>query len=288
MPSYKLVSREYKKEDTIIKVGACAIGGNSLTVIAGPCAVEGPRRMIELAVMLKEKGVHMLRGGAYKPRTSPYSFQGLGEEGLRILAQAREMTGLPFITEVTDVREMEIVASYADVVQIGSRNMQNFALLKEAGRINKPVMLKRGFSSTLEEWLLAAEYIASGGNPNIIMCERGIRSFENYTRNTMDISAIPALKELSHLPVLADPSHGTGKRSLVAPVARAAVAAGADGLMLEVHQNPAAAMSDGYQSLYPNELDRLLEELKPLAGIMGKQFELNYPTGMPNLIACSN
>lgn len=287
MPSYKLVSREYKNEDTVIKIGSCTIGGDSLTVIAGPCAVEGPRRMMELAVMLKEKGVHMLRGGAYKPRTSPYSFQGLGEEGLRILAQAREMTGLPFITEVTDVREMETVASYADLVQIGSRNMQNFALLREAGRINKPVLLKRGFSSTLEEWLLAAEYIASEGNQQIIMCERGIRSFENYTRNTMDISAIPALKELCHLPVLADPSHGTGKRSLVGPVSRAAVAAGADGLMLEVHQNPSAAMSDGDQSLYPRELDLLLDELKPLAAIMGKGLVLNSTPAKPSLKVCS-
>lgn len=286
MSAYKLVSREYKNEDTVINVGSLTIGGDNITVIAGPCAVEGPRRMIELAVTLKGLGVHMLRGGAYKPRTSPYSFQGLGEEGLRILAEAREVTGLPFITEVTDVREMEAVADYADIVQIGSRNMQNFGLLKQAGKINKPVMLKRGLSSTLEEWLLAAEYIASEGNMNIILCERGIRTFESYTRNTLDISAIPALKELSHLPVLADPSHGTGKRSLVGPVSRAAVAAGADGLMLEVHQNPPAALSDGSQSLYPEELSGLLEEIKPLALAMGRRLALNVPAARPNLKVC--
>ncbi len=282
MSSYKLVSREYKNEDTIINIGSLTIGGGNLTVIAGPCAVEGPRRMIELAVALKGLGVHMLRGGAYKPRTSPYSFQGLGEEGLRILSEAREATGLPFITEVTDIREMDAVAAYADIIQIGSRNMQNFALLKEAGKVNKPVMLKRGLSSTLEEWLLAAEYIASEGNMNIILCERGIRTFESYTRNTLDISAIPALKELSHLPVVADPSHGTGKRSLVAPVSRAAVAAGADGLMVEVHQNPPAALSDGNQSLYPDELSGLLEEIKPLALAMGRRLSLNVPANKPN------
>lgn len=286
MSSYKLVSRKYKKEDTVIRIGSFLTGGGYFSVTAGPCAVEGQKQMIDLAVTLKGMGVHMLRGGAYKPRTSPYSFQGLGEEGLIILAEARERTGLPFITEVTDIREMGIVARYADVIQIGSRNMQNFALLREAGKLTKPVMLKRGFSATLEEWLLAAEYIAAEGNQNIILCERGIRTFESYTRNTLDISAIPALRELSHLPVVADPSHGTGKRSLVAPVTRAALAAGADGVMLEVHQDPPAALSDGNQSLYPAELSVLMDEIKVLARALGKRPASKPSSGNLNLRVC--
>lgn len=259
-----LASRSNKSEDTVVDTGPCRVGGGGLTIIAGPCAVESMDQMIYLAALLKKAGVSILRGGAYKPRTSPYSFQGLGEEGLRILAAAREETGLPFVTEVTDVRFVEKVGEYADILQIGSRNMQNFPLLREAGRYQKPVLLKRGLSSTLEEWLLAAEYIAAEGNNKIIFCERGIRTFEGYTRNTMDISAIPALKELSHFPVIADPSHGTGRRSLVGPLARAAVAAGADGIMLEVHENPARALSDGDQSLYPAELERLVPALQAL------------------------
>jgi len=262
--SNMLTSRSSNNENTVVDLGTCRVGDGSLTIIAGPCAVEGMGQMIHLARLLKKMGVTIIRGGAFKPRTSPYSFQGLGEEGLKILAAARAETGLPFVTEATDSRTLEIACRYADMIQIGSRNMQNFSLLREAGRSKKPVLLKRGFSSTLEEWLMAAEYIASEGNKKIIFCERGIRTFENYTRNTMDISAIPAIKELSHFPVVADPSHGTGRRSLVGPLSRASVAAGADGLMLEVHENPPAALSDGPQSLYPAELEVLLPSLKAL------------------------
>lgn len=260
----KLTSRQYKKENTVINIGTTCIGDGGLVIIAGPCAVESMEQMINLASMCKLMGVSIIRGGAYKPRTSPYSYQGIGDEGLMILAAARKETGLPFVTEVTDIRTLEKIAEYSDILQIGSRNMQNFALLREVGATKKPVLLKRGFSSTLEEWLLAAEYIAAEGNNNIIFCERGIRTFENYTRNTMDISAIPAIKELSHFPVIADPSHGTGKRSLVGPLARAAVAAGADGIMLEVHENPPQALSDGAQSLYPSELEKIVLSLRML------------------------
>jgi len=260
--SYKLTSRKNKKENTVIDIKACRFGDGDLPIIAGPCSVESMDQMISLAGVLKNAGISMMRGGAFKPRTSPYSFQGLGEEGLKILAAARAETGLPFVTEAIDHFSLELVVKYADMVQIGSRNMQNFSLLKEAGRSGKPVMLKRGFSSTIEEWLMAAEYIAAEGNNNIVFCERGIRTFENYTRNTMDISAIPAVRELSHFPVIADPSHGTGKRSLVGPLARAAVAAGADAVMLEVHENPARALSDGAQSLTPAELEKLLPTLR--------------------------
>ncbi|MCL6609916.1 MAG: 3-deoxy-7-phosphoheptulonate synthase [Peptococcaceae bacterium] len=259
-----LTSRRYKNECTVVDLKTCRIGDGSLAIIAGPCAVESMDQMIYLAGLFKKTGVSIIRGGAYKPRTSPYSFQGLGEEGLRILAAAREQTGLPFVTEVTDVRYIEKVAGYADIIQIGSRNMQNFSLLREAGKSGKPVILKRGFSSTLEEWLSAAEYIAAEGNNKIIFCERGIRTFEGYTRNTMDISAIPAIKELSHFPIIADPSHGTGRRSLVGPLAKAAVAAGSDGVMLEVHENPPRALSDGAQSLYPSELESLVPALQVL------------------------
>ncbi|MFZ5597690.1 MAG: 3-deoxy-7-phosphoheptulonate synthase [Bacillota bacterium] len=256
-----LAGRSDKNQKTVVHAGGCNIGDGSLVIIAGPCAVESMDQMLYLASLFKKLGVSIIRGGAYKPRTSPYSFQGLGEEGLRILDAARKETGLPFVTEVTDARSMPIVAEYADIIQIGSRNMQNFSLLREAGKTGRPVLLKRGLSATLEEWLMAAEYIAAEGNSNIIFCERGIRTFENYTRNTMDISAIPAIKELSHFPVIADPSHGTGRRSLVGPLAMAAVAAGADGIMLEVHENPPQALSDGAQSLYPSELERLIPSL---------------------------
>jgi 3-deoxy-7-phosphoheptulonate synthase len=259
-----MIARRSNNKNTVVDLGGCRVGDGSLTIIAGPCAVESMDQMIYLARIMKKLGVSIIRGGAFKPRTSPYSFQGLGEEGLRILAAAREETGLPFVTEATDGRSLEIALRYADIIQIGSRNMQNFSLLREAGRCGKPVLLKRGFSSTLEEWLMAAEYIASEGNNRIIFCERGIRTFENYTRNTMDISAIPAIKELSHFPVVADPSHGTGRRSLVGPLAMASVAAGADGLMLEVHENPPAALSDGPQSLYPAELEGLVPALRVL------------------------
>lgn len=263
MPPYKLVSRENHPHNTVIKVGNTEIG-SGVTIIAGPCAVENREDTIELAVRLKAMGVHILRGGAYKPRTSPYSFHGLGKEGLQILAEARKESGLPVVTELTDVRNLDLVCTYADIIQVGSRNMQNFTLLRELGRIDHPVLLKRGFSATLEEWLLAAEYILAEGNKKVILCERGIRSFEPYTRNTFDINAIPAMKNLSHLPLIADPSHGTGRRELVAPVARAALAAGADGIMIEVHLQPEKALSDGQQSLTLDEMAQLMEQLKPV------------------------
>ncbi|AEG15413.1 MULTISPECIES: 3-deoxy-7-phosphoheptulonate synthase [Desulfofundulus] len=271
MPAYELAGREHQPQNTVIDLKTCRLGDGQVVIIAGPCAVESEEQMLGLARTLKEMGVHILRGGAFKPRTSPYSFQGLGEEGLRILARARDLTGLPVVTEVTDVRYLDLVLKYTDILQIGSRNMQNFDLLREAGRVQHPVLLKRGFAATIEEWLLAAEYILAGGNHKVILCERGIRTFETYTRNTLDINAIPAVKELSHLPVIADPSHGTGRRSLVAPVAKAAVAAGADGLMLEVHPCPQEALSDGSQSLFPEQLGRLMAELRPLAESLGRR-----------------
>jgi len=238
------------------------IGTGAPVVIAGPCAVEDEEMLVKLACRLKRMGVHVLRGGAYKPRTSPYSFQGLGKEGLRILADAGRVAGLPVITELTDARYLPEVCRYTDIIQIGSRNMQNFELLKEVGRVNFPVLLKRGLSATLEEWLLAAEYILAEGNREVILCERGIRGFETYTRNTFDINAVAAVKHLSHLPLVADPSHGTGRRELVLPVARAALAAGADGVMLEVHPNPENALSDGPQSLRPEELAVFMQDLQ--------------------------
>ncbi|NLW45156.1 MAG: 3-deoxy-7-phosphoheptulonate synthase [Syntrophomonadaceae bacterium] len=261
MKPFKLTSREFKPDDTVVTVGDLKIGDGGIQVIAGPCAVESREKYLEAAMLVKESGATMLRGGAFKPRTSPYSFQGLEEEGLKILAEARELTGLPVVTEVMDQRSVELVARYADVLQIGARNMQNFFLLREVGKIDKPVVLKRGPSATLEEWIMAAEYIVSSGNPRVIMCERGIRTFETYTRNTLDLSAIPALKRLTHLPVIVDPSHGTGKWRLVEPMALAAVAAGCDGLMIEVHQNPAEALSDGPQSLTPENFAHLMNRL---------------------------
>ncbi|AGL03096.1 3-deoxy-7-phosphoheptulonate synthase [Desulfallas gibsoniae] len=262
LPPYKLVSRENKPDYTVVRVGDCLIGGETPVVIAGPCAVEEEKMLVELARQLKRMGVQVLRGGAYKPRTSPYSFQGLGADGLRILAEAGRAAGMPVITELTDVRYLPEVCRYAQIIQIGSRNMQNFELLKEVGRVGYPVLLKRGLSATLEEWLLAAEYILAEGNPEVILCERGIRGFETYTRNTFDINAVAAVKNLSHLPLIADPSHGTGRRELVLPVARAALAAGANGLMLEVHPAPENALSDGPQSLPPGELAVFMEELR--------------------------
>ncbi|NLW64213.1 MAG: 3-deoxy-7-phosphoheptulonate synthase [Syntrophomonadaceae bacterium] len=258
---FKLTSREFKNDDTVVAVRDRKIGDGGIQIIAGPCAVESREKYLEVAVSVKEAGATMLRGGAFKPRTSPYSFQGLEEEGLKILAEARELTGLPVITEVMDQRSVELVARYADVLQIGARNMQNFFLLREVGQINKPIVLKRGPSATLEEWIMAAEYVVSSGNTQVIMCERGIRTFETYTRNTLDLSAIPALKRLTHLPVIVDPSHGTGKWRLVEPMALAAVAAGCDGLMIEVHQNPAEALSDGPQSLTPQNFAHLMSRL---------------------------
>ena len=258
---FKLTSREFKNDDTVVAVRDRKIGDGGIQIIAGPCAVESREKYLEVAVSVKEAGATMLRGGAFKPRTSPYSFQGLEEEGLKILAEARELTGLPVITEVMDQRSVELVARYADVLQIGARNMQNFFLLREVGQINKPIVLKRGPSATLEEWIMAAEYVVSSGNTQVIMCERGIRTFETYARNTLDLSAVTALKRLTHLPVIVDPSHGTGKWRLVEPMALAAVAAGCDGLMIEVHQNPAEALSDGPQSLTPQNFAHLMSRL---------------------------
>jgi len=268
---FKLVSREFRPEDTVIKVGDVEIGRDNFTVIAGPCAVETEMQTIESARAVKKAGAKLLRGGAFKPRTSPYSFQGLGEEGLKILAKAREETGLPVVTEVLDVRDTDLVAEYADVLQVGARNMQNFLMLTELGRVNKPILLKRSFSATIEECLMAAEYIVKSGNPNVIICERGIRTFETYTRNTLDISAVPAIKSLSHLPVIVDPSHASGKKELIMPLSLAALAAGADGIMVEIHPNPEEALCDGPQALTFDAFSQLMVQLKPLAQALGKK-----------------
>jgi len=261
---FKLASREFKQQPSTVMVGNNMVGSGSLQVIAGPCAVEGRELFLEVARMVKEAGATMLRGGAFKPRTSPYSFQGLEEEGLEILAEAREVTGLPVVTEIMDPRMIALVARYADVLQVGARNMQNFFLLRELGKIDKPILLKRGPSATIEEWIMAAEYIISSGNPRVIMCERGIRTFEKYTRNTLDLSAVPLIKQLTHLPVIVDPSHGTGKWKLVEPMALAAVGAGCDGLMVEVHQNPSEALSDGPQSLTPENFNSMVKRINNL------------------------
>ncbi len=267
---YKIASREFKPFDTVIEVGGVRIGGPGLVVMAGPCSVESRTQILETAHAVKEAGAHILRGGAYKPRTSPYSFQGLGVEGLELLAEAREATGLPIVTEVMSPDEVPLVCEYADILQVGARNMQNYRLLQAVGQVQKPVLLKRGLSSTIQELLMSAEYILAGGNYQVILCERGIRTFETYTRNTLDINAIPVLKQLSHLPVIGDPSHGTGKWELVAPVARACVAAGADGLMIEVHPQPELAWSDGSQSLRPDRFAGLMRELAALAPVLGR------------------
>jgi len=267
---FRLASREFHPQDTIVPVNGIKIGGERLVVIAGPCAVESREQLMETAHAVKEAGAHILRGGAFKPRTSPYSFQGLGEEGLKLLAEARQETGLPVVTEVMDPHTVPLVTAYADILQIGARNMQNFALLHAAGQSQRPVLLKRGMMSTVEELLMAAEYILSHGNDRVILCERGIRTFEPYTRNTLDISAVPLLKQLSHLPVIVDPSHATGKWELVAPVSRAAVAAGADGLTIEVHPDPEQALSDGAQSLKPARFAALMESLRPVAQAVGR------------------
>lgn len=268
---YKLASREFRKENTVISVRDRIIGGKKIPVMAGPCAVENASILLDIAQKVKDSGASFLRGGAFKPRTSPYSFQGLGEEGLKYLAEAREKTGLPIITELMDIRDLDLMVQYTDIIQIGARNMQNFRLLLEVGAIDKPVLLKRGLSSTIKEWLMSAEYIMSRGNRSVMLCERGIRTFETATRNTLDLSAVPLLKELSHLPVVVDPSHGVGKWTLVGPMAKAAVAAGADALIIEVHSNPAEAMSDGEQSLKPDIFDTLMKELKAIAHIMGRE-----------------
>jgi len=267
---YKLVSREFKQENTIVDVGGVLIGGNHIVVMAGPCAVESREQLLLSAEIVKKAGAQFLRGGAYKPRTSPYAFQGLEVQGLEFLAEAREKTGLKIVTEVVDVESVSVVSAYADMLQIGSRNMQNFQLLKTVGKTDKPVLLKRGLSATINEWLNAAEYIMSEGNYNVVLCERGIRTYEEYTRNTLDLSAVAAVKNISHLPVIVDPSHGTGRWELVGPMSRAGIAAGADGLIIEVHPNPAEALSDGKQSLTPENFTILMQEVASIAGIMGK------------------
>ena len=260
---FKLVSKEVKKQKTTIKLGDVTIGDGGFVVMAGPCSVEGREQLMTTAVSVAASGAHFLRGGAYKPRTSPYDFQGMAEEGLKLLAEARERTGLKVITEVLDTEDVKIVGEYADILQVGARNMQNFALLKKLGEVKKPIMLKRGLSATIKEFLLSAEYIVSHGNPEVILCERGIRTFETATRNTLDLAAVPLLNELTHLPVVVDPSHATGKRSLVRPLAKASVAVGADGLMAEVHPRPEEAWSDGPQSLRLEEFDILMKEIEP-------------------------
>ncbi len=268
---YKLASREFRAENTTINVKGNIIGGKKIQVIAGPCAVENKTILTSIAEKVKEAGAAFIRGGAFKPRTSPYSFQGLGEEGLKYLASVRKKTGLPVVTELMDPRDMEVISRYADIIQIGARNMQNFRLLLEVGTSKKPVLLKRGLSATIKEWLMAAEYIMSKGNQNVVLCERGIRTFETATRNTLDLSAVPVLKKLTHLPVFVDPSHGVGKWDLVAPMAKAAVAAGADGLVIEVHTKPEEALSDGEQSLRPDDFKKLMKELKLIAAAVGRE-----------------
>jgi len=268
---YKLAGREFKPEDSVYRIANLEIGSKTIQIAAGPCAVESREQILEVALAVKEAGATILRGGAYKPRTSPYSFQGLEEKGLKLLAEAKEKTGLAIVTEATDTSNLKIVAEYADIIQIGARNMQNFYLLKEAGKLNKPILLKRGGNATIEEWLLAAEYIMSGGNYQVILCERGIRTFETATRNTLDLSAIPLLKQLSHLPVFADPSHGTGNWKLVPAMSRAAIAAGADGLLVEVHPQPSEALSDGPQSLTPENFKKMMKELKEIAAVLGRK-----------------
>lgn len=267
---FKLVGREFKPEDTLISLNGSVIGGKELTIIAGPCSVESRDQILEIAEVLSAHGVRFLRGGAFKPRTSPYSFQGLKEKGLEYLAEARKRTGMHIVTEARSEETLRTISEVADIIQIGARNMQNFALLEAVGAIGKPVLLKRGISATIEELLMAAEYIANQGNPNILLCERGIRTFETYTRNTLDLNAIPVIKKLSHLPVIVDPSHGIGVWDGVPPMSMAAVAAGADGLMIEVHNDPEHALSDGYQSLKPKRFIELLSRLHQIANVLGR------------------
>ena len=268
---HKLASRDFRSENTMIKVDGVKIGGNDIIVMAGPCTVESKEQIIETAKAVKKAGAKILRGGAFKPRTSPYSFQGLGEEGLKLLKLAKEATGMPIITEVMDTRTVDLVCKYADILQIGARNMQNYELLKEVGKSKCPVMLKRGLSATISEWLMSAEYIMSEGNHNVILCERGIRTFETHTRNTLDLNAVAAVKELTHLPVVVDPSHGTGEYTLVGPMSKAAVAAGADGLIIEVHPNPEKSVSDADQTISIKRFAKLMDELKLVANAIGKK-----------------
>ncbi len=271
---YKLASRDFHPEDTVINIGTSSVGGNDLWVVAGPCSVEGRDLLLESADMVRTGGAHALRAGAFKPRTSPYSFQGHGEEGLKMLVEARERCGLPVVTEVMDTRDVELVERYADVLQIGTRNMQNFSLLKECGKARKPVLLKRGMSATIEEWLMSAEYIMSEGNHNVILCERGIRTYETATRNTLDLSAVVVAKSLTHLPVVVDPSHGVGKRKFVVAMARAAVAAGADGILVEVHQRPDEALSDAAQTIGPAAFQQMMTEISQIAEVLGRRVPL--------------
>jgi 3-deoxy-7-phosphoheptulonate synthase len=268
--AYKLVSREVKPDDSHVRIGDVEVGGSGLVVVAGPCAVESLEQTLRVAREVKQGGAHLLRGGAFKPRTSPYAFQGLGKEGLEILARAREETGLPVVTEALDGEGVDLVEHYADAIQIGARNMQNFPLLKRAGRSRKPVILKRGMSATLEEFLMSAEYILSEGNYQVVLCERGVRTFSDFSRNTLDLAVVPAVKRLSHLPILVDPSHGTGRRDKVAPLSRAAAAVGADGLMIEVHHDPDTALSDGPQSITPDMFADLMRDLRQIAPVIGR------------------
>jgi len=267
---YKLASREVKPSTTVVNVAGIPIGGKKIAVMAGPCSVESREQICKTAKLVKNAGANFLRGGAFKPRTSPYSFQGLEEEGLKLLCEARKESGLPIVTEIMNPREVELVAKYADIMQVGARNVQNFSLLKELGQLNKPILLKRGMMTTIKEFLMSAEYILSEGNPNVILCERGIRTFETATRNTLDLSCVPVIKQESHLPIIIDPSHGTGHWNLVADMARASIACGADGLMIEVHPDPANAYSDGPQSLKPEKFSDLMKNLKPFIELMGR------------------
>ncbi|MEE8138985.1 MAG: 3-deoxy-7-phosphoheptulonate synthase [Thermoanaerobaculia bacterium] len=268
---YKLVSREFRPSDTVFEVGGVEVGGSGLLIIAGPCSVESYEQTLRIARRVKAAGAHMLRGGAFKPRTSPYSFQGLGSEGLKILARVREETALPVVTEALDIDVLDEVAEYADMVQIGARNMQNYTLLRRVGRCGRPVLLKRGMNATVTELLLAAEYIVDQGNERVVLCERGIRTFADHTRNTLDIAAVPAIQRISHLPIIVDPSHAAGKRSKIIPLSRASVAVGADGLIVEVHDQPEEALSDGMQALLPEEFEQLMEEIRLLAPVLHRQ-----------------
>jgi len=272
---YKLVSRDVKEDNTVIRFAGSdgSFGSRDLGIIAGPCSVESPEQAFTIAERVARAGARFFRGGAYKPRTSPYTFQGLGEDGLKIMAEIRERYGLRIVTEAIDNESLELVAEYADVVQIGARNMQNFSLLKKAGRLRKPVLLKRGMSATLEEFLMAAEYILSEGNYEVVLCERGVRTFADHTRNTLDLSIVPAVQRLSHLPILVDPSHGTGKRDKVLPMSRAAIASGADGLLIEVHHDPDRALSDGAQSILPDQFDELMEEIRQIAAVVHRHVQ---------------
>jgi len=281
--AYKQVSREWKEEDTLVALdNGTVVGGSDVVLMAGPCAVEGRDEIVDIAHRLRAMGATILRGGAFKPRTSPYSFQGLGRAGLEYLAEARERTGMMIVTEALDPSGVEVVAEYADIVQVGARNMQNYPLLRRVGQAGKPVLLKRGMSATIEEFLLAAEYIIAEGNDDVILCERGVRSFAKHTRNLLDLAAIPVVRSLSHLPIIADPSHGTGLRSKVIPMARAAVAAGADGLMVEVHADPPSALSDGPQSLYPEQFEELMAQIRLIARAIGRDLVQALAASVPS------